>query len=300
MGTPVVGSVSGKMAFAAAGTAAASFTVAVEFLSENVSAKRTFLDLSGMRGNLSHPKERCRVGTYTVSGTITMNPTPTELDTILPYIGGTNEATDVYALAAAGPMEFALLIDRGSKVFLYDYCKVQRATFSSSQGGPVQLSLDIVGRTETIGNSGTFPSIVPELADPYTHMDSVLTLASTQYQVKQIDIGIEYTLEVDRFLNSTSVTALPCNDRKVTCQVMVPFTSDEVALYNQALAGGTGSVVYTNGGTSLTFDFANLKAMEQTTPTFGSSRGELFHNLSLTAFSSSTTKELIITSDASE
>jgi hypothetical protein len=300
MGTPVVGSQVGKLAIDDAGTAAASFTTAYEFTSESLAARRTFLDLSGFRGSLSHPKERCRVGTYTVGGAISMNPTPTELDGWLKRIMGTAKSGSTFALADVGPMEFAALIDRGSKVLLYDGCKTAKATFSSQAGGPLTLTVDIVGATETIGNSGTFPSITPELADPYVHMDTVLTLGGTAYAAKQVDITVEYQLETDRFLNSLYVTALPCADRKVTVRVMLPWTTDEVALYNQALAGGTGSVVYTNGGTSVTFSFANLKAMEQTTPTLGSTRGELTYDLTLTAYTSSTTKELIVTTDVSE
>lgn len=300
MGTPVVGSVSGKLSFADAGTAAASFATAYEFVSESLAAKRTFLDLSGFRGNLSHPKERCRVGTYTVDGSISLQPTPTELNYLLERIGGTAESTDSFVLGAAGPLEFATLIDRGTKVFLYDGCKIAKATFSSAAGGPLTLGLDIVGKTETVGNSGTFPSITPELADPYVHMDSVLTIGGTTYQPRQVDVVIEYTLETDRFLNSTTRTAIPCVDRKITMVVQVPYTTDEASLYNAALAGGTGSVVYTNGNTSLTFTFANIKQMEQDTPTFGNARGEVFMNLTFTAFSSGTDKELVITSDSSE
>jgi len=287
-----------KLGMGAAGTAIGSVTEAYEFMSESLKANKTFLDLSGIRGTRSHPKERCRVGTYSVTGPISFQPTPEEMANLLPRILGAAPSGTTFAVAEDLP-EFDVFIDRITKVFTYAGCKCISANFKGSSGSPLTLDMNIVGKTETISNAGTAigSSLVPGLTAPYVFMDGVLTLSGDTREFKDFDLMIDNVADTSRFMNSLTLTDIPILDRKVTLTVTVPYTTDNADLYDQALAGAAGTLVFTNGNYSTTFTFANLKATSQATPTVNAKQ-ELMLGLNLTAYMSSTTKEIVVTHDS--
>ena len=288
------------MAIAAAGTAIGSFTQALEFVSESLKKTGVILDTNGIRGTRSHCSERTRAGVYTVGGQITINPSPADLDILLPYIMGADEATDTFALGESlDSHQFAILVDRGEKRFVYDYCKVNSATIRGSGGGLIELVLDIVGKTEE-ASATAFPSIVPGVAAndaPYTMSDAdALTLAGTgSREMTDFEITIDNALE-SRVANSETVTSIDCTDRNVGFNVTVPYDSSNSDLYGQALAGAAGSLVIENGNMSTTFTFATLQVPDDS-PTVGG-KSELPLNLAMVARTLSTTKELVITHDS--
>ena len=75
-----------------------------------------------------------------------------------------------------------------------------------------------------------------------------------------------------------------------------PFTSDEVDLYNQALAGAAASLVFTNGGYSTTFSFAALQFPDRSPVVPG--KTEIPLELHGTARKSGSTSELVVTHDS--
>ena len=283
-----------RLSMAAAGTAIGSYTEAYEFVSESVRKSLTILDTSGIRGTRSHPKERTRDGTYTVSGQIRMHATPAMLDLLLPRILGANESTDVFALAETLP-EFDLLIDRVAKRFVYGSCKINRATFRCQAGGLLELDLDVVGKTETV-SATSFPSISAPTDPPYVFADAVITLLSSARIVTQWELTIDNAIDA-RFSNSQTATSLNVTDRIVTCNMTVPYTSSEVDLYGiNTGSAAAATMVFTNGGYSTSFAIANLQIPDNS-PTV-EAKGEILLQLSGTAKKSSTTNELIVTHDS--
>jgi hypothetical protein len=283
-----------RLSFAAAGTAVGSYTEAHEFVSEGLRKSLTILDTSGIRGTRSHPKERTRDGTYTIGGPIRMHATPAMLDLLLPRILGANESTDVFALAETLP-EFDVLIDRVVRRFQYGACKVSRATFRCQAGGLLELDLDIVGKTETV-SATAFPTITAPTDAPYVFADAVCTLSGSARIVTQWELTIDNAIDA-RFSNSQTATSLNATDRIVTCNLTVPYTTDEVALYGiNTGSAAAATFVFTNGGYSTTFAIANLQIPDNS-PTV-ESRGEILLQLSGTAKKSSTTNELIVTHDS--
>src|SRR5579864_8439588 len=95
-------------------------TKAYEYLSCTIGKRNVILSSDGIRGTRSHPVERTRYGVYTVGGTLTMNPGPTDLDAILGHIMGgtpTGSSPTTYPLAErlttySGAAGFFVGIDR--------------------------------------------------------------------------------------------------------------------------------------------------------------------------------------------
>ena len=283
-----------RLSLGAAGTAVGSFTEAYEFISEGVRKTLTIVDTSGIRGTRSHPAERTRDGTYAVAGAIQFHATPAMLDLVLPRILGANESTDTFALAEALP-EFAVLIDRVAKRFLYDGCQVNRATFRASAGGPLELDIDILGKTEAV-SATSFPSITAPTDPPYVWQDCVCTINGSARVVTQFELVIDNALNA-RFSNSQTATDIHSTDRVVTVNLTVPYTSAELDLYGINTGGAAAATfVFTNGNYATTFSIAKLQIPDQSPVV--ESRGEILLQLQGVAKQSSTTKELVITHDS--
>jgi hypothetical protein len=270
---------------------------AIEFNSESIRKSATILETGGIRGTRSHPKERTRSGTYTVGGSMSCNPGPTELAFLLPYILGANASGTTFALAETLPSAY-ITVDRVAKVFTYAGMKVNRGTFRCSQGQLLQLDLDLMGKTETVANAGTFPSLTLGTEAPYVFHDAVITIASTAYPVSDLDITIDNRLEGNRFQNSQTRTELPTMDRTVTVTVNTEFTSSTTALYDAAnnYTGLSCTVVFTNGNYSITFTLPALQVPAQS-PVVGG-RNEIMMPLQFTARKSGSTAELTVTNDS--
>jgi hypothetical protein len=207
----------------------------LEFENESVTAQRTFANANGIRGTRSQSQERTRTAPYKVGGTITLVSSITMLDTWLKYILGSGPTSSVYSLADTLPA-FYLLIDRGAKVFTYGPAYVSKATFSAAPGSPqLKVAIDIEAETESVGNSGTFPSgMTIDTHRPFIYSDCVFNYNSTPYSSFGFELVIDNHLLTDRFVNETTRSWIPSVDRTVTCKLTTPWTSTEAGLYNIA------------------------------------------------------------------
>lgn len=278
---------------------------AYEFLSENLVSTTTLADNSAyaIRGTRSHAKERVTQSLVYINGSISMNPSPSELDNLLPRILGATESTDIFALDDALP-SFNVMIDRVAKVHTYSTCYVNRATFSGTKGRLIELKLDIIGVSETEGAAGSYPAITIDEDIAYVFHEGVLTVQGGTEMFDRFVLTIDNHLEPE-WNNSQTATDIAPRDRSITLSVSTPYTSDETALYttpagtssgNGSSAGAAGSLVFTNGGLSTTFAFANLKSIARTPNVSGKRQIRL--PLNYRAYTSSTTKELIVTHDS--
>lgn len=269
-----------------------------EVNSENLRMVQNHVNSAGIRGSRSRVKERVRIAQEQITGSIVMNPTPIELDEWLPRILGAAESTDTFALAETVPA-FSVLIDRVANRFIYKGCYVNRATFRGSQGGLIEMSLDLEGKTETVSGTAV-PGTVPAIDNgaPYVFSDLTFSLGvdASAAEVRDFEIVIDNVLDTQRYMNSVTRSQLPSTDRIITCRMTVPYTADEADLYDQAVAGGTGSLTLTNGGVSTVFTFGNLKAPTES-PVI-QSKGEILLSLNMTAYKSDSTDELVVTHDS--
>ncbi|REK19172.1 MAG: hypothetical protein DWQ37_01915 [Planctomycetota bacterium] len=272
------------------------------FTSESIVKRGVIVERSGLRGTRSHQALDTRTGPYTVGGRLTLEPTPEDLAIWLPRILGADPSGTTYDLAETLP-SFTLAIDRVARVFTYAGCKVDRATFSGSQGGLLRLALDIVAQSEAVAAAGTFPALSPNNSQPYIFSDLALTLASTAREVKEFELVIDNGLITDRFMNSLVITSAPEGDRTIMLRTMHAWAAENADLYAQALAGAAGTLELTNalGGTPpdgyrTTFSFATLQVPDRSPSVPG--RDELMLNLEMMARRVGSTPELSVTHDS--
>lgn len=272
------------------------------FVSEGIVKRGMIVERTGLRGTRSHQANDARLGPYTVSGQLVLEPTPQDLSVWLPRILGAPADGANYNLAETLP-SFTLVIDRVAKVFTYAGCKVNRATLSGTQGGMLRLALDLVAQSETVAAAGTFPALTPSIAPPYIFSDLELTLASAVREVREFELAIDNSLVTDRFMNSLTIVNAPEGDRTITLRTVHAWAAETTALYAQALAGAAGVLKLTNalGGTpptgyQTTFNFATLQVPDRSPNVPG--RSELLLNLEMIARRVGTTPELSVTHDA--
>jgi hypothetical protein len=271
------------------------------FVSESIVKRGMIVERTGLRGTRSHQANDARLGPYTVSGQLVLEPTPQDLAIWLPRILGSVDGA-TYSLEESLP-SFTLVIDRVAKVFTYAGCKVNRATLSGTQGGLLRLALDLVAQSETIAAAGTFPALTPSIAPPYIFSDLELTLASAVREVREFELAIDNSLVTDRFMNSLTIVNAPEGDRIVTLRTVHAWAAETAALYAQALAGAAGVLKLTNAlggspptGYQTTFNFATLQVPDRSPNIPG--RSELLLNLEMIARRVGTTPELSVTHDA--
>lgn len=296
----------GTKAESSFGTLAGAIDERFVFDSESIAKSGVILARDGIRGTRSQQTEDTREGPYTVGGTVTMRPTPEDLAIWLPRILGGTPSGTTYPLAETIP-SFSMSIDRVAKVFSYVGCKVNVARFTGTKGGMLTLAMDIIGQKEgaiasttfTEGDPGaaaSFPSLSPSITQPYMFQDLVLTLQAAAREVEEFELVIDNGLVGDRHFNSTTIRDLPEGVRTISLRTQHDYSVANVALYNQALAGAAGSLVFTNGNYSTTFTFGRLQ-VPQESPTVG---GNTPIPLSLNMISRkiSTTMELVVVHDS--
>lgn len=265
-----------------------------------IGATGTHVQKDGARGTRSMRDTTVGDGPYTVDGPLIVQPSDDEWDEILQWaLGGTRTGAGtggspyVYPLAEA-VLERYIAQEKIAKVFEWAGCKVARMVIRSSAASPqLTCELQIMGKTESVGNAGTFPAISATLTSdqPFLHQQLVCTLGGTARKVDDVVIVVDNMLKGDRLLNSQTRTDIPEQGRLITLGMANPYNVDDIDLYNLAVAGIAGTMVYTNGSHVLSFSFANIKVPRSVLE--GAQRGEVTHNLNFTAYETSSTKELV-------
>ncbi len=265
----------------------------------SIGKRGTHIQKDGARGTVSQLSETVSDGPYTVGGSLTIQPSDDELRELLPWIMGTAEqgaGPFTYPLADTG-LERFVTQDKKTKVFTWTGCKVNRATFRCSAANPqLTVELDVMGLTETVANSGTFPAISATLTadQPFLHHQLVFTHNAIAYNLDDLAVTIDNQLDGSNFKNSQSRLDLVSNGRLVTADLSVAYGTPEAALYGLAVAGAVAELKWTNGTRILDFDFINLKAPDDVIE--GAQGGEVTRRLSFTAYQNAAgVKELVTT-----
>lgn len=280
------------------GAAGGAATKQLDFITCGISKEGVQINPQGIRGSRSHVAEAVSDGPYTVGGPLSLIPRPDDLDDLLPWIMGNtgdfSSATEVGDTLSDRDVD----IDWGGiGVPRAVGCRINTASFSSQAGGNLQLDMDVQGKTWTMNAAASFPAISGTLSNlqPYVHHQGTFTLGGTAMPANSINITVNNNLILDRFNASQTRTELPSQDLTISVDVDLPFETDTDALYDLAVAGVTGSIVYTNGSRSLTLAFANLKAPAQAIQIARNS--EMTTRIPFTAYRTSSTACLIITND---
>ncbi len=240
---------------------------------ESLVESQTIDETGGTTGTTEHISERTRLGQKRCSGSIRVPASKLAFDTLLPLILGSTESSDEFALADSIP-EFVMMIDRDEKVYTYSGCRIAKATFNGSSGQMVMVDLDIEAETETESAAGSFPVLDTPTESPYRFEDGVLTLLSEEREFNEFSLVIENQLDTERFENSLTRVDIPLLDRIITLGTNHPWSTANLDLIKQDLAGAGGSLVLTNAETddTLTFTFG---AIQYPTRTPGTTKAQV-------------------------
>lgn len=277
----------------------------MEFLSIEGGMRTMLTDNTerAIRGTLSRSKERVKEGLQVVDIAIRMNPSPAELDVILPLIGMVESPTDTFTVidGSANTLgDFTVIIDRVAKVHTYANCKIDKAVFRGQKGAdPIELELRIMGTTESEGAAGSFSASAIDTGIAYSFCEGVMTLDSTQRGYDRFALSIDNMIQ-RQFNNSCTATSLVPTDRAVTLATSVSYVAANTGLYTTPATpdatGIVGSLAFTDGGQSTTFTMINLKSIAQSPSIPG--KTEIRLPLFYKAYKSGSTAELIVTHDA--
>lgn len=281
----------GKLGISASSPVDASF----DFISESLRLVKSHISHDGIHGKRGEQAERIREGIYTVGGSISMQPCPEELAALLPWALGANASGTTFALAETLPSRY-ITIDRAAKVPTYTGCCVNSINFQASEGSPMNVTFDIVGKTETIGDAASFPNLTNTLTTPFMFHDAAVTIAGNSEAIKSFNLTVNNNL-LTTFNNSQSAANIVPGPRSVTLELTTPYSSSETDLYDLAVTGVAVVITLTNGNYSIVFSIAKWQVPAQS-PNISGKGAEITLPLAGICRRSSTTQELVVTLDS--
>lgn len=255
-GTPSQGS---QAQLAIAATTIDNTAPGFEFVRFGLKRTDTHIEGNGIRGTRSRHSSRVKVGQTVVSGPVVMNPSPTEIDLLLPWILGGTTSGGVTAVAETLPTR-VVGIKRVRKMATFSGVRVGRAVLEGSQGQPVSLTLDLEGTSETEAAVGNWPTITFPSDNMFVFAELAMTIDGAVRHFSQFSLTIDNVLQADRFLNSLTRDKIEAQDRIVTLDLALPYDDENEDLYDIPVAGVAASLVLSDGTTTYTIDFANVKA----------------------------------------
>ena len=275
-----------------------SSSARLEFKSHSLHEEIEILQDDGLRGTRTRNVERVTQGKIKISGGIELEPTPAELELLMPFILGTASSSGTYAVADSLPNLY-LLADLVAKVATFT-TRVTKATFSCGPGEKLKLKLDLVGSVMSLGSAGSFASAsIPaiDLNPPFRMMDtgSGLTINSIAYSIDEFELAIDNKIE-PTYMQGQSATDLEPTDRIVTLRTRTKYTSAETAIQTDQRAGTAraGSIAFTNASSqTFSFTFGSLVAPPKSVAV--PDRKHLRLPSEYQVYGISTTKELVIT-----
>lgn len=251
---------------------------AFEFVEASLGKSSTLVKSNGQRGSRTRDKNRAKIVNERCSGNLILEPSVSEIDILLPwFMGGTTE-TGVTPFAEALSKK-TVILDKVTKVYTYAETVVGRTAIAGTPGQALRWTLDTEAQSESEGNAGSFSATAIDTdASFFTMNECALTINSVTVTPKSFNLIIDNMLDAERFLNSLTRDEIPAQDRMVSLEVLMPFDTVHEALYDLTVAGVSGSLAITDGSTTYTFAFENMKAAE--TPVQVPNRSEI--DLSMT------------------
>lgn len=282
----------------------------------------------GIRGTLSHPKERLRQGSYFVYGELEMDIAPADFQTLLPHMGfpnvtlGAPNPPDTFKVDDCPPY-FGVLIDKGADVFQYKNCKMNRWSLEGraprfreeEEPDMMRLVMEIYASDELEGQ--TWPSPWPALGvagddAPYVFYDSDPTKAdpgsmsfyAEEREVLSFRLWQDLNLQM-RYSNSLAVQCISARDRIIGCDLILPWNNDEKDIYGTLPENAVSATVkFTHGNYSTEFQIGAFDAPDNGAEIIGKEelylvlRGFCYSvSLNIAASPETGTRELVVLND---
>jgi hypothetical protein len=220
----------------------------------------------GMTGSRQMPVARTREVGRQPTGSLTMNPTPVELDALLPWCfgvakDGSNDfiLPESYSISSAGRQ---LRAQRDGDWNNYTNMVVGSVRFSANEGSFLNVSIDCQGADEASasnapGDDSGPPTVTAVSGSPYVMSDAALTIAGTTYNFRQVTLAFDNRLSA-RFNNSLTATDIRSTGIQVGVQLGLPDGDVYSALYTAGKDGVAIVITFTNGSDSLRFTYPEV------------------------------------------
>lgn len=239
-------------------------------------------------GDRDEHGERARKGPSLYYGTVTFGVSPAELAFWAPYwLGGTPSGTSYPLGNTLSP--FGLYVDKVTTKYAFYDCYVDKALVVGKQGGPggppnfLTLQLTIYALSYTNSPATTASASIATITGDYVPMvfedgAGAITIQSSARETKQLAILHENFLR-QRYVNSLEPAITYPVHRRITLQTRHPFDTGTSALDDVALSSSAaGSVAFSNGSVSATWNFTLLQLVSQTPVVAGKTEIDLVSN----------------------
>ncbi len=256
---------------------------------------RTFGVETGKRGGREEWGCRARVLSDNVQGGFNIYPTDAELDWLIERAIGDNISGYPAGAAVPGqtiPAWYCWSDKGGVQTFLYDGLRINRLVISGAETQMLNARVDLVGATETEVTDLSAGGAVPDCDSVFHFSDLELTLASTAFALKSMELVIDNQI-ADQYENSVVRTLFEAQGLAVSLRVTCAYRADTKALYRKAIAGDDdATLVIDDGVNAYTFTFGNLKIPGRG-PTVPES-GEVLMSLEMMAKRTTTARQISI------
>lgn len=246
------------------------------FLSDNVALKGTLLQSQSIRGTRATITRQTRYASNNVGGSLSINPSPKFLGWALPLaMGGGTETAPAFADAIP---EWALLADRGTgggatgDCYKYLGLKINRLSLSIRAGNLVECTIDVVGKTETAGQTFAGAALGTTLAyEPYQAADVSFTGGAGVSSGAALPL-LDGTLTIDNGLSPRWAVGSNNANQILEGRRLVTF-SGNLAIYDSDMlgdlydgastAGIAATLTISNSTVSTAFSFNALQLIKQ-------------------------------------
>lgn len=214
----------------------------------------------GHRGTRQQSSCRARVLSDASGGSFSMKASVTEIDWLLKrYLGsGSGSGGSPWVLAEA-PAAYYALVDKVAAMYLYPLYP-SKLTISGSEKQYLNWLAEAVGGAESewVSSWPASPT-APECGTAFLMADCTFNYNSTAYPIQSFSLSIDNEIDGQQYENAITPTRFESQDATIQLSLKCAFRSDTKALYRAAVAGAAGSLVITDGTTTYTITFGNVK-----------------------------------------
>jgi hypothetical protein len=233
--------------------------IGVSFNECSLVGQRTNLMHQGHRGTRQRASCRSRTVTDKCGGNISGNFGVEEIDWFLTRAIGHVGASPY--IPGETILPWYALLDKVAGIYIYNKLRITSLEISGQETQYLNWNVACVGELEEVFGS-TYPATpVPQCGTAFTFADCTLTYGGTAYKMQSFRLLIDNMLDPNQYENSLTPTRFESQDFGVQLSVQTAYRSDTSALYDAALAGAEASLAVTDGTTTYSFNFGNLKYM---------------------------------------
>lgn len=233
--------------------------IGVAFNECSLVGQRTNVTHMGHRGTRQRASCRTRTVTDKSGGNIVGNFGVQEIDWF--FSRGIGHSGGTPFLPGETINEWYALVDKVAAIYSYKKLRINSLEISGQESQYLNWNVACVGEEEEVYGS-TYPTTpVPECGTAFVLSDCTFTYNSTAYKMRSFRLSIDNAIDQNQYENSLTPTRFEAQDLIVQLSLDCAFRSDTLALYDAAVAGQTASLAITDGTTTYTIHFGNLKYM---------------------------------------